>query len=75
MAALSSDGGRTFGEPIAIETHLHLTSDHVQAATPLGWVLEDMRERVVDEAFTSHKPSWERHLGWPISFALAWRSR
>ncbi len=64
---------RRGGEAVAIETHLHLTSDHVHAGIAAGWTLDDMHERLVDEAFLASKSSWQRHLGWPISFALAWR--
>jgi SAM-dependent methyltransferase len=64
---------RRSGEPLAIDTHLHLLSDHVRAAGTAGWSLADMHERVVDGVFTAHKPSWDRHLGWPISYATAWQ--
>jgi hypothetical protein len=50
-----------------------LLSDHVRAAGTAGWYLADMHERVVDGVFTAHKPSWDRHLGWPISYATAWQ--
>lgn len=67
--------GRESGESVAIDTHVHLLADHVQAANASGWTLVDLRERIVDEAFTANKASWERHLGWPITFGFAWRKR
>jgi len=61
------------GEPVAIETHVHLLSEHVTAGLQAGWVLAEMRERVIDEAWLAVKPKWERFRHHPISVALAWR--
>jgi SAM-dependent methyltransferase len=61
------------GEPVAIETHVHLLSEHVTAAMDAGWVLAEMRERVIDDAWLRIKPQWERYRGHPISFAFVWR--
>jgi SAM-dependent methyltransferase len=61
------------GEPVAIETHLHLLSDHVAAALDQRWVLREMKERLIDEAWLALKPKWERLRHHPISFALVWQ--
>jgi SAM-dependent methyltransferase len=61
------------GEPIAIETHLHLLSEHVTAGLEAGWQLTEMRERLVDDAWVALKPKWERFRHQPISFVIAWR--
>jgi SAM-dependent methyltransferase len=61
------------GEPLAIETHVHLLSDHVTAALEAGWTLAEMRERVIDETWLELKPQWKRYRGHPISFAFVWR--
>lgn len=61
------------GEPVAIETHVHLLSDHVTAGLEAGWLLAEMRERVIDDEWIALKPRWERFRGHPISFAMAWR--
>jgi SAM-dependent methyltransferase len=61
------------GEPVAIETHLHLISDHVTASLAAGWSLVEMRERLIDDAWVALKPKWERYRNQPISFAMAWR--
>jgi SAM-dependent methyltransferase len=61
------------GEPVAIETHVHLLSDHVTAALEGGWALAEMHERVIDEAWLDVKPQWERYRGHPSSFAFVWR--
>jgi SAM-dependent methyltransferase len=60
------------GEPIAIETYVHLPSAHVRAARAAGLVATEMHEAVVDETWIQRKPKWERHRGWPISFVWAW---
>jgi len=61
------------GEPIAIETYIHLMSDHVAAALEAGWALAEMKERVIDDAWIALKPKWERLRNHPIAFAFAWR--
>jgi SAM-dependent methyltransferase len=60
------------GEQVAIDTHLHLLSEHVTAALSCGWRLSEMRERVIDESYLAHKPKWERFRNQPIAFAFAW---
>lgn len=61
------------GEPVAIETHLHLLSDHTAAALAAGWQLAELRERVIDDAWVALKPKWERYRGHPITAAFVWR--
>ncbi len=61
------------GEPIAIETYVHLTSDHVAAAGAAGLVLMEMRERLIDDRWIALKPRWEGYRHHPVSFAMAWR--
>ncbi|TMB68999.1 MAG: class I SAM-dependent methyltransferase [Chloroflexi bacterium] len=61
------------GEQVAIETHVHLLSEHVTAALDAGWTLVEMRERLVDDDWLAVKPSWERFRGHPLSFAFVWR--
>ena len=64
---------RASGEPVAIETHVHLFSDHVRAALATGWALREMRERLIDDAWLELKPKWEGLRDQPIAFALVWR--
>lgn len=67
---------RADGKDVAIETHLHLISDHVGAAHAAGLILAEMRERVIDDRWLELKPKWERYRGIPFSFAFVWeRSR
>ncbi len=59
----------TDGEPVAIETHVHLVSEHVAAARAAGFVLRDLRERVVDDAW----PKWQRLRGHPVAVSYMWQ--
>jgi SAM-dependent methyltransferase len=61
------------GEPVAIETHVHLFSDHVTAALAAGWRLAELREQVIDDRWVKTKPSWAAYRDVPISFACVWR--
>ena len=61
------------GKPIAIETHLHLFSEHVQAAMSTGWSLAEMHEQVIDERWIATKPQWASLKDVPVSFAAVWR--
>jgi SAM-dependent methyltransferase len=60
------------GEPVAIETHVHLLSDHVAAGRAAGLDLAALHERVVDDEWVALKPKWERFRDHPISFAFVW---
>jgi len=60
------------GEPLAIETHVHLMSDHVTAGVANGWQLREMKERLVDDRWVALKPKWESFRHRPISFAMVW---
>jgi SAM-dependent methyltransferase len=60
------------GEAVAIETHVHLLSEHVAAGLGAGLTLAALHERVVDDEFLAVKPKWERFRGHPISFAFLW---
>jgi len=62
------------GEAVAIETHVHLLSDHVAAGLGAGLGLAALHERIVDDEFIALKPKWERYRGHPISFAFLWRA-
>ncbi len=61
------------GEPVAIETHVHLLSEHAAAALGSGWQLAELRERVIDDDWVELKPKWEPLRGHPIAFACVWR--
>jgi SAM-dependent methyltransferase len=63
------------GEQLAIETHIHLLSEHVTAGLGAGWTLVEMRERLIDEGWLELKPTWGPFRHQPITFALVWRKR
>src|ERR1700761_4335463 len=60
------------GEPVAIETHVHLLGEHVAAGRAAGLELAELNERVVDDEWVALKPKWERFRDHPISFAFVW---
>jgi SAM-dependent methyltransferase len=62
------------GEPVAIETHVHLQSAHMDAARAAGFVAAELREGLIDDEWIERKPKWSRHRDWPISFAWVWRT-
>jgi SAM-dependent methyltransferase len=62
------------GEPVAIETHLHLPSEHVVAARGAGLVPREKHEALVDDDLVRLKPGWEAHRGLPFSYAWAFRA-
>jgi SAM-dependent methyltransferase len=63
------------GRPVAIETYIHLPSEHMQAARAAGFVAVDMHERVIDDDWVRRKPKWAKYRDWPISFATVWRAQ
>jgi SAM-dependent methyltransferase len=60
------------GESLAIETHVHLLSDHVTAGLGAGLTVAGLHERIVDDEWVALKPKWERFRHHPISFAFVW---
>ena len=61
------------GQPLAVESYVHLTADHVAAAHAAGWRLEAMEEGLIDDAWVAKKPKWERLRHHPVSFLMVWR--
>lgn len=66
---------KSTGEPATIEGYVHLFSEHVQAARGCGWLLQDMQESLIDEAWLARRPRAEPRKGWPVSFAFLWQKR
>jgi SAM-dependent methyltransferase len=58
--------------PVAIETHLHLPGEHVDAARAAGLVATELHEGLVGDRLIGLKPGWEAYRGWPFSYAWAW---
>ena len=63
---------RAPGEPVAIESYVHLFADHVRAAHAAGWRLAELEEGVVDDAWIAEKAKWEAYRDRPVSFAFVW---
>ena len=64
---------RASGEPLAIESHVHLLSDHIGAGLAAGLQLAEMVEGLVDDAWIAARPRWADRRNWPVSFALVWK--
>jgi SAM-dependent methyltransferase len=60
-------------EPLTIESHIHLMSDHVRAAVAAGWTLIEMEEGIVDDDWLAAKPKWAKYRQRPVSYAMVWR--
>ncbi|MBF6327406.1 class I SAM-dependent DNA methyltransferase [Nocardia transvalensis] len=60
------------GEPLAISTHLHLFSDHVNAGVAAGWQLAETAEAVIDDGWLEAKPKWAHLRGHPFTMAMVW---
>jgi hypothetical protein len=73
MSGIPTHFDNAEGEPVAIESHVHLFSDHVRAAGAVGWRLVEMEEGLVDGAWVARKPRWKVYLNRPVSYALVWR--
>ncbi len=73
MKGLITHFHRADGEPVGIDSYVHLLSDHVKAAHCVGWSLVEMDEGVVDQAWLEKKPQWESYLHHPVSFGMVWR--
>jgi len=72
MLGIPTHFDRPSGEAVAIESHVHLMSDHVAAAHRAGLHLAEMIEGVVDNAWIAAKPGWARYRHHPVSFAMVW---
>jgi SAM-dependent methyltransferase len=72
MSGVPTHFDRQPGEPVAIQSHIHLFADHVRAAHAAGWRLAELEEGVVDQAWIAAKPKWADREGRPVSFAFVW---
>jgi len=72
-AGMPTHFDRASGESVAIETYVHLMSDHVTAARAAELSLVEMRERLVDDRWIALKPRWAPYRHHPVSFVMAWQ--
>lgn len=63
------------GDPLAIESYVHLFSDHVKAAYKANFILLEMNEGVVDSEWIAKKPKWNKYRNWPVSFSMVWKKQ
>jgi SAM-dependent methyltransferase len=63
------------GDALAIESYVHLFSDHVKAALKSNFVLVEMDEGIVDDEWLQKKPKWEKYKNWPVSYSLVWQKK
>ncbi len=63
------------GEPSAIESYVHLFSDHVKAAFKSNFILLEMDEGIIDDDWLRKKPKWEKYKNRPVSFAMVWQKK
>ena len=73
MAGIPTHFSRPSGESVAIESHVHLMSDHVSAAHSPGFRLTEMIEGIIDDAWIAAKPKWAKFRNHPVSFAMVWQ--
>lgn len=72
MSGIPTHFDRAPDDPVAIESHVHLFSDHVGAAQAAGWRLAALEEGVIDDAWAAQKAKWEKYRDRPVSFAFVW---
>lgn len=72
MSGIPTHFDRAPDEPVAIESHVHLFSDHVRAAHAAGWRLGEMVEGLIDDDWVALKAKWEKYRDRPVSFAFVW---
>ena len=73
MYGIPTHFDREDGQAVAIESYVHLLSDHVKAAHASGWTLLELEEGLVDEDWLAKKPKWAKYRNHPVSFAMVWR--
>ncbi len=72
MLGMPTHYNRASGESVAVETYVHLFSDHVRAASAAGWTLRELHEGLIDDEFLVQKPKWDQNRNRPFSFAVVW---
>ena len=73
MSGMPTHFNDSQGQPKAIETHVHLFSDHFIAATTAGWRLQEAIEGLVDDRWIQAKPKWAHLRGFPVNYGYVWR--
>ena len=64
------------GNSVSIDTHIHLMSDHINAAFAAGWQLDEIHEGVINDEWIAIKPKWGKLRDHPVNYGYVWsRSR
>jgi SAM-dependent methyltransferase len=72
MSGMPTHFNDSQGQPKAIETHVHLFSDHFTAARTAGWRLQEALEGLVDDRWIQTKPKWGHLRGFPVNYGYVW---
>lgn len=73
MLGIAAHFDRENGTSVALESYVHLTSDHIAAGHAAGFELMEMIEGLIDEDWVKAKPNWaERYWNHPVTFAMVW---
>jgi SAM-dependent methyltransferase len=72
MSGMPTHFNNIHGQPTAIETHVHLFSDHFSAARSAGWGIQEALEGLVDDRWIQAKPKWAHLRGFPVNYGYVW---
>jgi len=75
MAGTPTHYHRADGEPVAIQSYVHLFSEHFKAGIGVALTLIEFQECRIDDEWLRSKPKWHEYRNWPVSFMLVWRHR
>lgn len=56
------------GQPVAVINHIHSASAFFNTGHHHGFTLREFEERFVTPAWVEASPSYQKYLGWPITF-------
>ena len=73
LAGIPTHFDNADGNPISIQSYVHLLSDHVKIAHATGWSLVALDEGVIDDDWIARKPKWQKYYGLPVSFSFVWQ--
>ncbi len=73
MNGLVTHFHRADGEAIAIESYVHLFSDHFKAGKTAGLTLLEVEEGIVDADWLVKKPKWRQYENHPVSYMFIWK--
>ena len=57
------------------QVRTELNNAFIAFANECGWLLRELRESLIDEAWIARRPRAAPRKGWPVSFACLWQQR